>query len=357
MVSTHIRVRGEEIRRFLLENVEKHPANIAKLTSNNFKITRQAVHKHIKRLIAEKALTEEGHTKNRIYKIAPLVTWERTYKITPDLAEGVVWSKDISLILGEQPRNVRDIWHYGFTEMFNNAMDHSEGSSITVVVEKTAIKTKIVVLDDGVGIFKKIQAALNLLDERHSVLELAKGKFTTNPAHHTGQGIFFTSRIFDYFCILSGDVYFSHTFGNVEDWILDTDQKHSGTWVRMELSNHTARVISRVFDQFAAEEDDFGFTKTVVPVRLAQYGDDRLVSRSQAKRVLARFELFKTVLLDFTEVPSIGQAFADEVFRVFPTEHPVNIIPINYNSEVHRMIARVMSIEPPSEPQLNFNAE
>ena len=61
-------------------------------------------------------------------------------------------------------------------------------------------------------------------------------------------------------------------------------------------------------------QDEPVFNKTVVPVRLAQYGNDQLISRSQAKRVLARIDLFSTVLLDFEGVPAIGRAFADEVF-------------------------------------------
>jgi hypothetical protein len=49
-------------------------------------------------------------------------------------------------------------------------------------------------------------------------------------------------------------------------------------------------------------------------------------------------------MFDFTEVSSIGQAFADEIFRVFPAEHPeIEIIPIRANSEVKRMIERVRS--------------
>jgi STAS-like domain of unknown function (DUF4325) len=77
-------------------------------------------------------------------------------------------------------------------------------------------------------------------------------------------------------------------------------------------------------------------------VKLAQYGNDKLISRSQAKRVVARLELFKTILFDFTGVPTIGQAFADETFRVFANEHPeLSIFPVHANSEVLRMITRV----------------
>ena len=110
--------------------------------------------------------------------------------------------------------------------------------------------------------------------------------------------------------------------------------------VRMELHNHTARTTKKVFDKFSVGED-YGFTKTVVPVKLTQYGDDNLVSRSQAKRLLARVEKFKIVVLDFSRVASIGQAFADEVFRVFVRRHPeIEITPINAGSEVKRMISR-----------------
>ena len=66
--------------------------------------------------------------------------------------------------------------------------------------------------DNGVGIFKKIQTELRLLDERHAILELAKGKLTTDPKRHTGEGIFFSSRMFDQFDILSGGIFFTHKF-------------------------------------------------------------------------------------------------------------------------------------------------
>src|SRR6266508_4066873 len=216
-----IRARGEQIRLFILENVTKHPSDIVAVTAEQFKITRQAAYKHVKRLTAQSALTEEGNTKNRIYKLAPLIEWTKVYSIAPDLAEDVVWRNDISALLGQQPQNVLEIWQYGFTEMFNNAKEHSQGSSIIVDVKKTAAATEISVVDNGVGIFKKIKAAMNLLDERHAILELLKGKLTTDPKHHSGEGIFFTSRMFDSFSILSEGASFRHDFGIAEEWIFE----------------------------------------------------------------------------------------------------------------------------------------
>lgn len=180
-------------------------------------------------------------------------------------------------------------------------------------------------------------------DERHAVLELAKGKLTTDPENHSGQGIFFTSRMFDKFAILSGSVYFSHEFNKVEDWILEGDKSQYGTSVLMKLNNNTSRTSKQIFDHFSSG-DDYAFTKTVVPVRLAQYGDERLVSRSQAKRLLSGVDKFKVVVFDFSGVEAIGQAFSDEVFRVFRNQHPeIELMSLNATKDVEQMIRRAKS--------------
>jgi len=332
--------RGEDVCRYILQHVEAHPTDIAKVTAAHFKISRQAVSKHLQRLVQERSLARSGKTRSSVYKLAAVEQWLRTYKLDGSLAEDVIWGKDVRPALGQLPDNVMNIWHHGFTEMFNNAIDHSGGSRVLVSIDKTAVTTEMMISDDGIGIFKKIQREKGLLDVRHAILELSKGKLTTDPRRHSGEGIFFTSRMFDSFRILSDGAYFSHDIGNDSDWLLE-NESDKGTAVWMKLQNHTARTTKKIFDQFAPG-DDFGFSKTIVPVRLAQYGNDLLISRSQAKRVLARVELFKSVVLDFKEVESIGQAFADEVFRVFALEHPgIEIHPINANSAVKRMIAHV----------------
>lgn len=339
-----VRAGGEAVRKFLIENIDSHPADVVKVACEKFDCTRQAVHQHLKRLVDEGAVVVSGNTRNKRYSLAQLLQWTGQYELMRGLAEDTVWRVDVAPLLGKLPDNVLSIWHHGFTEMFNNVIDHSGASHAIVSVRKTAAATKIEIYDDGVGIFKKIQAALALADERHSVLELAKGKLTTDPANHSGEGIFFSSRMFDEFDILSGAVYFSHEFDKKEDWILQRGIPRSGTLVTMLLHNHTARTTKKVFDKFSSGQD-YGFNKTVVPVKLMRYGDDNLVSRSQAKRLLTRVDRFKVVMLDFSGVALIGQAFADEVFRVFRHKHPeVELVPLHASSEVRRMIARAMSL-------------
>ena len=52
-------------------------------------------------------------------------------------------------------------------------------------------------------------------------------------------------------------------------------------------------------------------------------------------------EKFRIIFLDFTEVNTVGQAFADEIFRVYKNKKPdIQIIPININAEIDFMIKR-----------------
>lgn len=339
---TKVLKRSEKIRNFILGNVSKHPSDISIFTANHFGLTRQAINRYIQALVTENVLSFSGKTRDRVYKLRTISEWIQRYRIEGGLAEDIVWRDDITEVLGEMPDNVLKIWQYGFTEMFNNALDHSAGGHIFVAVKMTATTTEMMILDDGVGIFKKIQQAEDLLDERHAVLELAKGKLTTDPQNHTGEGIFFSSRMFDEFDIISGGIHFSHKFGDEEDWIFEPGKFRSQTAVWMKLSNHTSRTDRKIFNKYSSG-DDYGFNKTVVPVKLVQYGDENLISRSQAKRLLVRVEMFKIVVFDFRDVKNIGQAFADEIFRVFQRQHPeIELIPHKANPAIKKMIDRAI---------------
>ena len=334
--------RGEAIREFILTHVTDHPTNIAAVTSVKFGITRQAVNKHLQKLCSQNALKSTGRSRAKIYLLAKKELFSRRYTLDGSASEDKVWREDISPLLKGLPENIFEIWHYGFTEMLNNAIDHSMGKSVYVKVMTTPLYTIIDLTDDGEGIFKKIAREMNLGDARHSVLELAKGKLTTDPDNHTGEGIFFTSKVFDNFIIASSDVIFSHQRYDEFDWVFDNAAGMKGTYVSMELANASKSDLMEVFDSFSTG-DDKQFSKTIIPVYLAEYGDDKLVSRSQAKRVLLRVEKFKLVLFDFEEVSSIGQAFADEIFRVFQNQNPdIKIEYLNANNQVEGMIIRAL---------------
>ena len=331
----------QALRRRALLLADGDGRNVAATLMSEFHISRQAANNHLVQLVKDGDLVPQGVTKARIYR--PGIKQEASQSFPREgLAEDVVWRTVCAPVVKELPENVRDIWHYGMTEMINNAIDHSGSPEIHVAIRRTALHTHGWVVDDGEGIFSKIQRALGLLDPRESILELAKGKLTTDPKNHTGEGIFFSSKMFDAFDIRSGNLHFKHDDGT-RDFLLEHPKDASGTFVFMRLANDSTRTTNDVFFKFAAP-DEFTFNKTVVPVRLAQYEGEKLVSRSQAKRLTARFEKFKTVILDFTGVETIGQGFADEVFRVFATAHPeIDLIPMHMTTAVQDMTTRVLA--------------
>lgn len=340
-----IRERGRAIRDYIVAQVRAHPHDITQVCADHFGISRQAANKHLGRLVADGLLTAQGATRSRRYALTSLDEKDVVVQLTEGTDEDIVWRREVAPLLALIPRSAREIWQYGFTEMLNNAIDHSSGTWVRIMVTRTAVGVNITLLDNGEGIFRKVARELQLDDERHAVLELAKGKLTTDPENHTGEGIFFTSRLFDEFNLLSRNVFFLHDSATREDWTQETravsgGAEFPGTLVVLELNNDTSRTTKQVFDEYT-EDGDYGFSKTVVPVSLVRYGDEALVSRSQAKRLLARFDRFKKVVLDFEGVEQIGQAFADEVFRVFARAHPnVEIVPFDTNPDVDAMIRR-----------------
>ncbi len=332
--------KTQRIRSFLLKNIPDHPKDAATLACDKFGISRQSINRHLHALMKQGLVTASGNTRQRSYQLATL--FSEIFEVAiADLKEDVLWQKRAAPLLKDLPQNVLHIWHYGFTEMVNNVIDHSGGTRIRIRIRKTAVFVSIIILDDGVGIFHKIQSELGLEDERHAVLELSKGKLTTDPDNHTGEGIFFSSRMFDEYTIRSGKTQFSHRGNEDEDWIFETAQPEQGTAVYMLISNDSRRTTKKILDQYSSNDGDYRFIRTVVPVRLLRYGLEQLVSRSQAKRLLARVDRFKIVLLDFKDVDRIGQAFADEIFRVFANQHPaIQIVPVNMSASVKNMVNR-----------------
>lgn len=329
----------DQLDKHLLLAIDEGKDRIAQEASQLFGVSRQTAATRLRKMVTAGVIEACGTGRARRYRLKLMVSRQWDFQ-RAGLDEFRVWEEAISPNLVDLGENVRDIWRYGVTEMVNNAVDHSEGTHITLYLMRNAVRCEIIIEDNGEGIFHRIQRLLGLYDPRESILELAKGKLTTDPDRHSGEGVFFTSRVFDSFSIFSRTLIFSHN-AQSRDWLIEDDNDDPGTRVYMELENDSQRDLKAIFDEFA-EPDDYSFSKTMVPVRLAHHEGEKLVSRSQAKRLVARFERFKTVILDFKSVEEIGQAFADEIFRVFANSNPtVELIPINLSDDVRSMISRV----------------
>lgn len=333
--------RPEKIRAFILSHVAKNPKHIVTLTADTFKVTRVTAHRHVKTLLKQGKLQKTGTTNSTTYHLSSLSKKHLQFKLSKDLSESEIWIKNFAELKNDLKENIYKICQYGFTEMVNNAIDHSEGTIVDIEMNRPARKIQFKIFDNGIGIFKKIAKASNLSTERESVLQLTKGKYTTDPDRHSGEGIFFSSRAFDSFAIFANGILYMRD-NNENDWYIESrsDKLKKGTIFEMEIDLDSNRELTEVFAEYT-DPETFSFDKTHILVNLSKSDEDHFISRSQAKRVLSGLDSFKDIILDFKDVKVVGQAFVDEVFRVFKNSHPdVSIKWKNANPDVEFMIKR-----------------
>jgi anti-sigma regulatory factor (Ser/Thr protein kinase) len=339
-----VKNQAEEIRSYLLAKIPVHPKNIVAKASKAFACSRTTVHRHLNRLLRDEKIIKSGITRQAQY----FLKTEKNKKILVPLGSGVeedkIWQENFLADFETLPENIRNICEYGFLEMLNNAIDHSEGTGVVIKTEWASDSIRIAIRDDGIGIFKKIKNSLSLEDDRESILHLSKGKFTTDPKNHTGEGIFFTSRAFDDFQIISRGISYIRTNCD-EDWFVKTTQDKNvpGTGLIMKIALNSKRKMQEVYADYQNENSEgmANFDKTHILVQLSKLGDERYVSRSQARRIGLGLEKFKHVVLDFRDISTVGQGFVDEVFRVFQSKYPkIKITYTNANDDVRFMIER-----------------
>ena len=301
-------------------------------------LTRQALHKHLSRAISEGRLIREGRGRGARYCPSAPATFDRTYP-TDGLREDVVAEELAAWLRGSSVARTScadALLTYALTEFVNNAIDHSGAPEVRVRLELEDDIARLAVEDDGIGALESVRAGLRLDDHLHALQELSKGKVTTQPDRHSGEGLFFASKMADRFRLAA----------NGFEWIVDnTLPDHTvrevptvlGTRVVFEVSTATERTTREVFDRYT---HDFVFDTSRCVIRLFEYGRS-FVSRSEAKRLVLNLERFREVVLDFRGVESVGQGFVDEVFRVWARAHPdVRLVPQNMNSAVEFMVRR-----------------
>ena len=302
--------RPQKIRSFLLDRIPEHPRDIVSRAMQEFNVTRPTIHQHLKKLIRDKQVLKTGRTFGAAYYLVSAFDKQATFEIKPGLEEHQVWNDYFRPAFTVFPANILGICEYGFGEIFNNAIDHSEGHEIEVAVSLKENHIKIKISDDGIGIFRKIKNARNLINERDSVLQLSKGKLTTDPENHTGEGIFFTSRVVDIFFIWSFELNYYRENLEEGDWYLDNKEKpFHGTFVSMAINIDSTQTLAEIFKQFTTldAEEIPRFDKTHFKVDLAKLEEERYVSRSQAKRLLLGLDKFSEIIMDFKNIQTVGQ--------------------------------------------------
>ena len=212
-----VKNQAQEIRTYLLAKIPVHPKNIVAKAAKAFVCSRTTVHRHLNRLLRDGEIIKTGTTRQMIYFLRTEKNKTILVPLKPWVEENKVWKENFSKDFESLPKNVQNICEHGLLKILSNAIDHSEGTRAMIKTEWASDSVKITIRDDGIGIFSKIQNTLNLKDQRESTLHLSKGKCTTDPENHIGEGFYFISRTFDIFHIFSKGISYMRR-GLDDDW-------------------------------------------------------------------------------------------------------------------------------------------
>lgn len=309
-------------------------------------ISRQYISAIISQMVREGILLKGGSTASAIYA-SPENSGSiiETIKLRLDRAkieEHAVFNtlRDKYNFVRGLPDNIQSILFYAFTEMLNNAIEHSRSENIEIEIRRDKAKVTFVVNDFGIGVFRNVMKQRNLKSEIEAMQDLLKGKTTTQPHSHSGEGIFFTSKIADLFRLESFE-YRLRVDNQINDvFFEELKPSKNGTRVIFTISLYSKKHLSDIFNKFVTIPGEPGFNKTEILVRLFTQGTI-YISRSQARRILHGLDKYESIVLDYDKVSTVGQAFADEIYRVFKANHPsIKIESRNMIEPVDFMIKR-----------------
>jgi len=339
-----------DIKAKILDKINKKGKIKSSEIVKEIKFSREYINRHFQELRNEGKIILIGKGRGAYYVSADKKAFKEAKKQilqiklnleNKNLSEDVVLKKikDETGIFYNLNDNVVKIVDYAFLEILNNAIEHSGSKEIRIIMRRYQNEGLFyfMIRDLGMGIFDNIMKKKKLKSRLEAIQELLKGKQTTMPKQHSGEGIFFTSKIADNFVIRSFNKRLS--FNNKIDDILFEDIKiFLGTGVIFYVSVKTNKRIEDIFNQYSSNE--YEFNKTKVHVKLYKLDTD-YISRSQARRILVGLDKFKIIILDFKNVKTVGQAFADEIFRVWQKNHPrIKFEIINSNENIDFMIKR-----------------
>ncbi len=335
------RSKQNEIKHFILERIGLgDPALIQRVVSA-YDISDKTVYRYIKELEQNGCIIRKGR---RLSLFTTVHNVNLNMKEALKSGEDIIFRDRILPILSDLPKKIINIWEYMITGLLNNIFEHSEADTINIELQKSPVKTKVLIKDNGIGIFNKLRKYYKLQNFEDVILELYKGTLTTDPDTHSGDGLFFISRLPDDFAIISSGKFFSYQniskiLPEIEELSSITGkQNFAGTAIYLSLSAASKKDTAEILSSYSGEYGNLFSTS----IPLGNIYAAAPVSRSQAKRLSSCFKNFSEVMLDFEGLNFIGQSFAHELFTVYAQSHPeTKLIPVNISDDIRLMLAHV----------------
>ncbi|MBO9689315.1 MAG: DUF4325 domain-containing protein [Mitsuaria chitosanitabida] len=332
------RLAIDQLTLWITAAANEHALDLPAYVEERTGASRRAVLAALRRLVEAQWLTRSGTARRPVFGPGSLRQVARSYTLH-GLMEDVIWQRDYAPHF-QLPRHVARMIQHGFTELVNNAIDHSGGTSVTVSLRQTPTHAQLLVSDDGCGVFERICDTYELTDARHAMLELSKGRLTTQPQAHTGRGLFFSSQLADVFDIHANGRAFQRRAWEGNAWKDGKGLPRQGSSIYMAIALESSRTLDQVLEQWSVDGSGIAFDQTRILLNLVVGPGQMLDSRAQARRVAARLPQFKRAEVDFSGVDDVGHAFADELFRVFARAHEeVELVPLNMTPRIAALVA------------------
>jgi anti-sigma regulatory factor (Ser/Thr protein kinase) len=330
-----VRVPPTTVTRSLTRDAIEHPRDLPSCLAIRHGMAVSTARKHLRRL-AEAGWLAKRTDRGSPWEPGPLREMTQDYDLD-GLDEHSPWVGDFAPFLALSEPLRRSVQH-AFGELVNNAIDHSEGTTVTVSVRQNHTHLHLLVSDNGCGAFDKLAKAFSLGQPERAAFELTKGKLTTQPLLHGGRGLFFVSRLADAFELHANGWVFRRRHGAASSRLQSHPVARKGSSVFLSFRLDCTRTPDEVYRSHGTPESPWAFASTSVPLRLL--ADVSLDSRAQARWVASRLEQFALAELDFEGVQHVGPSFADELFRVFASAHPqTRLHPLHMSSAIAELIA------------------
>jgi anti-sigma regulatory factor (Ser/Thr protein kinase) len=324
------------LTRWITEAAVRHPEDLPQYVATCLGITARRTDAVLRQLVALQWLATPDLGDQRRFVPGSLRQVVKRYALK-GLQEDMPWRRDFAPCF-DTPREITRMAQHAFTELLNNAIDHSGGSTVTVSMRQTPLQLQLLVSDDGCGLFDRIARSFEIGDPRLALLELCKGKLTSAPREHSGHGLFFTSQLSDVFDIRANAQAFQRRAWERLQWQVGRQSSQTGTSVYLAIQLDTKRTLEEVLRAHSLHQESVGFDRTTVPLHLIG-SHQVLASRADAKRAVARLSQFRRVEIDFAGITDVGHGFADEMFRIFRREHPeTELVPVGMNAQVAAMV-------------------
>ena len=167
--------------------------------TRHFGFTRQYANQVLRIMMNAGEIVKFGSTRGAFYTLPEFIdelgpsVIKRRFK-NEDVKEREVFDSLVSAFpaFRAAPENIRSIVYYAFSKMLNNAIEHSKSKNIEAEIGNDGGLIRFAVNDFGIGVFRNVMHKRNLKSELEAMQDLLKGKVTTDPKAHTGEGIFFT---------------------------------------------------------------------------------------------------------------------------------------------------------------------